>query len=398
MAWVGAGIAAVSAVSQASAAGKAAKGQQRAADASIAEQQRQYDNNVALQAPTINAGNLARDNLLYRLGLSTGGTSNNTTVGGLGVPSSDVGSSTNPTEQTYDSLRSQLLGQYTRTNSNSPLPNGTLAPGQQFTGFYAGGSGTQYGGDGDATGVPGWYDGRNSDTSTVDEAGLEAAIQTRLAEQKAARDAAQQAAQAAAAADPNYGSLAREYVPETFKFDPNSLYDDPSYQFRLDQGQKAIDRQGAASGRFLSGGQLQASSNYNQAAASQEYGNVFNRAFQTFGVNEGNRANAWQANFNNAVNPLLSLAGAATLGSQNLGSAGMASANAIGQNLTNNANAQGAAGISTANNIANTANGVVQNYQSNQLLQGLLNNNSGVNNNPSGGILGYTPTFGSRSY
>lgn len=382
VAWVGAGIAAVGVVSQSSAASKAAKGQQAATDAANAESARQYDNNVALQAPTINAGNIARDNLLYRLGLSPTGTSGTTNVGGVGNPSPTGGASTGPTEQTYDQLRSQLLGQYTRT------PDGS-APVQ--TNF-------QYGGSGDSTGVPGWYDGRNQSTSTVDEAGLEAAIQARLSEQAAARTASQQAAEAAAKADPNYGSLAREYVPDKFSFSGEDLYSDPSYQFRLNQGQKALDRQGAASGRFLSGSQLQASSNYNQAAASQEYGNAYSRALQTFGTNEGNRANAFQSNYNNAINPLLALSGAATLGSQNLGSAGMALANAIGSNLTNNANAQGAAGISTANNIANTGNNLVQNYQSNQLLNGLLNNR-GVNNNPTiGSVNGYGNTFLQNGY
>lgn len=379
VAWVGAGIAAVGVVSQSSAAGKAAKGQQAATDAANAEQARQYDNSAALQAPTINAGNIARDNLLYRLGLSPTGTSGTTSVGGVGNPSPAGGGSTSPTEQTYDQLRNQLLGQYTKTtNPGSPAQ----------TNF-------QYGGDGDSTGL---YNNQPQSTSTIDEAGLEAAIQSRLSEQAAARSASQQAAEEAAKADPNYGSLAREYVPDKFSFSGEDLYSDPSYQFRLDQGQKAVDRQGAAAGRFLSGSQLQASSNYNQAAASQEYGNAYNRALQTFGTNEGNRANAFQSNYNNAINPLLALSGAATLGSQNLGSAGMASANAIGSNFTNNANAQGAAGISTANNIANTGNSLVQNYQSNQLLNGLLNNR-GVNNNPTiGSVNGYGNTFLQNGY
>jgi len=377
-----AGVATVAGAAMSSSATKsAAKGQQAATDAANAESARQYDNNVALQAPTINTGNAARDRLSYLLGLSPTGFSGSTTVGGLG---SSGGGSINPTEQTYDALRNQLLSQYTRTASNSPTPNGALAPGQQPTGLSIGGSGLQYGGNGDATGVPGWYDGRGQTSSTVDEAGLESAIQARLSEQQAARTAAEQAAQAAAAADPNYGKLGKDFEFQKFSYTGEDLFDDPSYQFRLDQGQKALDRQGAASGRFLSGAQLTAASNYNQGAASQEFQNAYSRALGTFGTNEGNRFNAYQANFNNSVNPLLSLAGAATLGSQNLGASGAATAAQIGANTTANANAQGAAGIANANNISGAMTGAVNNYQSNQLMNSVLNRNNSVNNNPYG--------------
>ena len=365
-----AGVATVAgSVISSSATKSAAKGQQAATDAANAEQARQYDNNVALQAPTINTGNAARDRLSYLLGLSPTGYSGTTSVGGVGNPSGGAGA---PSVGTYDSIRNELLSQYTRQG------NGQSAAPAPYSGLNLNGSAVQYGGDGDNTqfGAP----GQNGNQSYVDNAGLETAIQARLAQQEQAR----QAAQAAAAADPNYGRLAQEYVPDKFSYTGEDLYNDPSYQFRLDQGQKALDRQGAASGRFLSGSQLQASSNYNQAAASQEFGNAYNRALQTFGTNEGNRANAFQSNFNNAVNPLLSLSGAATLGSQNLGAAGLASANATGQNLTANANAQGAAGIANANNISGALTSGVQNYQQNQLLNGLLNNRS-VNNNPYAG-------------
>jgi len=386
-----AGVATVAGAAMSSSATKsAAKGQQAATDAANAESARQYDNNVALQAPTINTGNAARDRLSYLLGISPTGFSGSTSVGGLGTQSGAP-------EQTYDALRNQLLGQYTRTASGQPAqpagavplnsafqnaPSSAFAQGSPQTGV------AQYGGEGDATNVPGWYDGRVNTTSTVDEAGLEAAIQARLAEQTASRTAAQQAAQAAAAADPNYGKLGKDFEFQKFSYTGEDLFDDPSYQFRLDQGQKALDRQGAASGRFLSGSQLQAASNYNQGAASQEFQNAYSRALGTFGTNEGNRFNAHQANFNNSVNPLLSLAGAATLGSQNLGAAGAANAAQIGANATSNANAQGAAGIANANNISGAMTGAVNNYQSNQLMNTLLNRNTSVNNNPytSGGL------------
>lgn len=56
------------------------------------------------------------------------------------------------------------------------------------------------------------------------------------------------------------------------------LEQDPGYQFRLEEGQKALDRQGAAAGRLYSGGQLKAAQRYGQNFASGEFGNAFNRA------------------------------------------------------------------------------------------------------------------------
>src|SRR5262252_7612134 len=54
---------------------------------------------------------------------------------------------------------------------------------------------------------------------------------------------------------------------------------DPGYQFRLQQGQQAMQAQAAASGLARTGGFAKAMSDYNQNAASQEYQNVYNRAF-----------------------------------------------------------------------------------------------------------------------
>jgi hypothetical protein len=50
---------------------------------------------------------------------------------------------------------------------------------------------------------------------------------------------------------------------------------DPGYQFRLDQGQRAMQAKAQAMG--VSSGTLKALSNYNQNAAASEYGAAFNR-------------------------------------------------------------------------------------------------------------------------
>lgn len=352
VAWVGAGIAAVSAVSSYSAAGNAADAQEAATSSANGLQKYQFDETNRLAAPTINAGNSARDRLTYLLGLSPTGFSGTTTAGGASS------GATAAAPQTADQIRNSLLAQFTTPGSGGGYVERPY---------------------GDAL-VSEWVP---NEAGAVDEAGLQAAVDAQLAQQNAAT----QATTSAAASDPAYGSLAQGYTPETFSYTGEDLYSDPSYQFRLDQGQKALDRSGAAAGRFLSGAQLQGTSDYNQAAASQEYGNAYNRALSTFGTNESNRANAYQNNFQNTVNPLLSLAGSSTLAAGNLGQAGAAYAGAVGNNLTNQANATGAAGIAGSNAATAGLTGAVNNYQQNQLLQQYLNNKTGVNNNPTSSFI-----------
>ena len=52
---------------------------------------------------------------------------------------------------------------------------------------------------------------------------------------------------------------------------------DPGYQFRLQQGEQALNRSAAARGGRLGGAQLKALSDYSQGLASQEFGNFANR-------------------------------------------------------------------------------------------------------------------------
>lgn len=403
---IGAVAAVGSAAISANAAGDASDAQSQSAQQSNALQRYMYDNNVAMNAPAMNTGNAARDRLSYLLGLSP-----------TGFAGTGVGGSRQPL--TRDALRQQLMGQYTRTgaapgsavfNADNLDPmsrmmyearyrNGDPNERAQFEAQHLGApssvrdySGANTGAGGDIYGY-----GQAQNQSTLDEAGLNAEIDRRLAEQ----DAQQRAAEEAARNDPNYGRLSQEfqfdtYTPDRFSYTGQDLYNDPSYQFRLQQGQKALDRQGAAAGRFLSGRQLQATSDYNQGAASQEFQNAYQRALGTFSTNEnnrfnafstnqGNRFNAYQANFANTVNPLLSLAGSGQVSAQFLGNAGTNYANQVGNNLQGAANASGAAGIASANSIGNGLNNAASGYQQNQLMNQLLNRNTSVNNNPYGG-------------
>jgi len=61
--------------------------------------------------------------------------------------------------------------------------------------------------------------------------------------------------------------------------DMSEFQADPGYQFRLSEGNQALDRSAAGRGMLLSGAQIKAAQRYNQGMASQEFGNWFNRLY-----------------------------------------------------------------------------------------------------------------------
>jgi len=73
-----------------------------------------------------------------------------------------------------------------------------------------------------------------------------------------------------------YGSLMGGYSPE-------QLTEDPSYQFRLDEGLKAQERALASQGKTMSPEAVKALTGYGQNMASQEYGRAFDRNRATQG-------------------------------------------------------------------------------------------------------------------
>ena len=60
--------------------------------------------------------------------------------------------------------------------------------------------------------------------------------------------------------------------------DPNGILNSPAYQFRVNQGNQALQNSAAAKGLTRTGGTLKDFIDYNQNFASQEYGQEFNRA------------------------------------------------------------------------------------------------------------------------
>lgn len=102
-----------------------------------------------------------------------------------------------------------------------------------------------------------------------------------------------------------------------FSFNPADLQKDPGYAFTLQQGQDAIQRSAAASGKLFSGGTLKSLAGYTTGTANQYFNDAFSRNLSTFNTNQ-----------NQAMSRIGTLQGLAGLGysgtaaSANLGAVG----------------------------------------------------------------------------
>lgn len=326
-----AAIGAVGSSMAADAAGDAAAGQTRAAENANELEQQIYDRNTENFQPYLGIGNAGVNELAFRLGLGTG-------PGGRAL-----------TEQ---ELRNELRGQYTTAGTTGRPPTvdevltangmgGAMArnysnatwgydPQAQRWGYKL-----DYveGGDaGNSSSRWVYGDPQGATADSVDEAGLNAAVQERLAQQAAAKN------------DPLYGSLL-----STFKeYKPFSMADfevDPGYQFRLQEGQNALNNMAAATGNLNSGRALKDAMAYNSGQASQEYGNAYGRYNNDYltGFNVHN------TNQNNIYNKLAAVAGMGQSSASALAGVGQNYANQVGNNLAQGANAGAAGAIGQSN-------------------------------------------------
>ena len=97
-------------------------------------------------------------------------------------------------------------------------------------------------------------------------------------------------------------SYADYEAPQPFAYEAfeaptgTSMLSDPSYQFRLQEGQRALENSAAAKGLTRTGAQMKGLQDYSQQFASQEYGNLYNRAQQQYGQNRENATQQYAMN------------------------------------------------------------------------------------------------------
>lgn len=164
--------------------------------------------------------------------------------------------------------------------------------------------------------------------------------------------------------DPAYQSM-RNRLTQQFGFNEN----DPSYQWRLKEGLKAVNESAAAKGGFFSGQTGKELQEYAQGMASTEYGNEYNRWLQSQQQTQNTYSNEWNRQLTeaqNKYNQLYGLAGMGQTSALDVGRWGTQTAGDIGRNTVAAGNAQAAGRVGEANAWADAATNV-----SNQLQSGI---------------------------
>lgn len=137
---------------------------------------------------------------------------------------------------------------------------------------------------------------------------------------------------------------------------------DPGYAFRLEEGQKALDRAAAASGNAYSGAALKALARFNSGLASQEYGDAYNR----FTNDQDKRFNRLASVAGIGQTALGATQNAGTNAYGNIASLGAANAGAVGRSLQDAAEARASGYVG----LANTANSAIRSLYNNNLIGG----------------------------
>ncbi len=68
--------------------------------------------------------------------------------------------------------------------------------------------------------------------------------------------------------------------------DYSAFFKSPGYEFRLEEGTRALDRSAAARGMLMSGGQMRALTRYGQGLASSEFNTYANRLASMAGIGQ----------------------------------------------------------------------------------------------------------------
>lgn len=173
------------------------------------------------------------------------------------------------------------------------------------------------------------------------------------------------------------GSLTTPYQSFTA---PTGLTEqnDPGYQARLQLGTDTLQKSAAARGSVLTGGTAKALDTYAQDYASNEYGNVYNRALNTYGTNASN----YYTGQNNSYNRLAGLTNTGQSTAVQQGQQAQAAANNTsqidlttgaqqGQDLQNAGAATASGYIGSANSYANGINGAANSLTNFALLNSL---------------------------
>jgi len=185
-------------------------------------------------------------------------------------------------------------------------------------------------------------------------------------------------------------------APENFSFTADDFNNnrDPGYAFRMSEGLKALDRSASARGGLLSGAALKGITRYGQEAASQEYGNAYNRALTGYNANRGAQDTQY--------NRLASMAGLGQTAMGQTQNAAQNYATNVGNTFQGQGNAMAASTVGGANAITGGISSGI-NAMNSYAMMNQLNNSSGYSGggsilNPTGANLYGGQTFGTSGW
>lgn len=151
--------------------------------------------------------------------------------------------------------------------------------------------------------------------------------------------------------------------PTPAAFDPSTVSMDPGFDFRLREGQKALERAAAAKGGALGGNTLRKVAQFGQDYASAEYDKAYGRAAAAHQTDFVNKYNVFSANQANRFNRLATLANVGQIATNQLGQAQQTYANNVGQAGMQTAAQQGELAAQGANARASGYVGSANAYQ-----------------------------------
>lgn len=362
------------AAEQAQAANHAADLQYQASQNALGFQKEQYNQGQQNLAPWLNSGTGALSNLDYMMGISPRSPSSFTgaSPGMTNTPSGTTPQGGMPTQQAYagsPTSGAQLAG---------PSMGMPTTPGLSPT---AGPHSVQQANGGmpmqQAYGSP--SSGAVLASGGLHTAGMPSSSPALEPTPGQAPGMAPSPTSGAVPSSGGFGSLMQPYSG-TFTA-PTGLTEqnDPGYQARLQLGTDALQRSAAARGGVLTGGTARDLNQYAQDYASNEYGNVYNRALQNFDTNY----NVYNQNQANQFNRLAALSGVGQQTAGQLGAMGQNASNAISSNLLGtagqmgqdyqNAGAANASGyVGAANAYGSALGGIGGNLSNLYLMQKLI--------------------------
>lgn len=156
---------------------------------------------------------------------------------------------------------------------------------------------------------------------------------------------------------PGYGSYARPFGMADYQADPG-------YNFRVREGQKALDQSASAGGLLQSGSALKAATRYGQEMGSQEYGNAYNRFLQQRELQL--RGLQGLASPGSTVAAQTGQLGVQT--GQNIANTMMQGAQAMGQGIENAGAARASGYMGRASALSGALNAIPQNYMMYSML------------------------------